>query len=81
MTPEQTYLRDMLETMIERAKEARQSSITDKENRAKEQQAFEDGRAMAYYEVVSTLLNQAEVFALSRDVFPMLDFDADKELL
>jgi len=71
----------MLDLIVERAKEARQSSIIGKENRTKEEQSFENGRALAYYEVVSTLLNQADAFGLSRDVFPMLDFDADKELL
>jgi hypothetical protein len=81
VTPEQNYLRDMLSLMVERAKEARQFSITGNDNRTKEEQAFENGRALAYYEVVSTLLNQADAFGLSRDVFPVLNFDPDRELL
>ena len=81
MTPEQNYLQDVLQTIIERAKEAKQSSKNAQSNRTIEQQAFEDGRALAYYEVVSTLVNQADVFGLSHDALPILDFDPDKELL
>jgi hypothetical protein len=81
VTPEQTYLQDVLETIIERAKDASRSSKSADSKRTAEQQAFEDGRALAYYEVVSTLVNQADVFGLSPDVLPVLRFDPDKELL
>jgi hypothetical protein len=46
-----------------------------------EESAFEEGRALAYYEVVSTLINQGNAFGLPRDVLPVLDFDVNKELL
>ena len=81
MTPEQAYLQDVLATIVERAKEAKQSSSAASANRATVEQAFDDGRALAYYEVVSTLLNQADAFGLSHDALPFLDFDPDKELL
>ena len=81
MTPEQCYLHDVLRMIIEDAKGAKASSSAESRNRTPEDRAFEQGRALAYYEVVSTLINQADVFGLSHEILPILDFNADKELL
>jgi len=81
MTAEQNYLQDVLSMIIEAAKEAKLSATTGKDSRTVQQQAFEEGRALAYYEVVSTLLNQAEVFGLSPDILRVLNFNPDEELL
>ncbi|MCX7429216.1 MAG: hypothetical protein NTW96_26765 [Planctomycetia bacterium] len=81
MTSQQDYIQEVLQTIIDSALEAKRSSRTRNETKTAEQQAFEDGRALAFYEVVSTLVNQAKVFDLSPAVIPALAFDADKELL
>ena len=81
MTPEQCYLQDVLKMLVERAKEAKAASDAAKKSRTPEEQAFEQGRALAYYEVVSTLINQAHIFGLSHEVLPLLDFKPDEELL
>lgn len=81
MTLEQCYLQDVLTMLIENAKQAKVSSCAVDPKLRLEEKAFENGRALAYYEVVSTLINQAHVFGLSHSVLPILNFDADKELL
>ncbi len=81
MTPEQAYIQDLLTTIIERAREAKRSSADLKISGTGEQRAFADGRALGYYEVVSTLVNQARIFGLSADQLPVLSFDVDRNLL
>jgi len=81
MTAEQCYLQDVLKALVEAAKQAKLESGSTGQNRTPEEQAFAQRRALAYYEVVSTLINQADVFELSHDLFPALDFLPDKELL
>lgn len=81
MTPEQCYLQDILRMLVNRAKDAKAASNVEKQNRTQEEQSFEQGRALAYYEVVSALITQADIFGLSHEVLPILDFKPDEELL
>lgn len=80
-TPEQNYIQDVLQSIIESALEAKQISETGKSQKSNEQRAFDDGRALGYYEAVSTLINQARVFNISTTSIPSVTFDPDKELL
>jgi hypothetical protein len=70
---------DFLAHLIERAMEAKDRSKG--VGIGAENKDFEDGRALAYYEVVSSFINRALAFGLTPDSFPALKFDADKELL
>jgi len=81
MTCEQNYIQEVLRMIIESALEAKRSSTSERGRKTADERAFEDGRALAYYEVVSTLVNQAKVFGLSPDVISSLRFDPDKDLL
>ncbi|MEI1279915.1 hypothetical protein V6Z05_16405 [Leptospira venezuelensis] len=79
MNLEQSYLNDVLILIIERAIIAK-NEIKD-ENSSDEERSFNEGRALAYYEVVSTFLGQAAAFGLTSDIIPALTFNAEKELL
>jgi hypothetical protein len=66
------YLADTVPLLKERALEAK----------AKRQESdFNAGRAVAYYEVLSMLRGQAEVFGLTLDEISLGDFDPDRDLL
>jgi hypothetical protein len=79
-TPIECYLSDALKILIERAQDARR--LSNQMRRASSPDAsFEAGRALAYYEVISMLLNHAPTFGLTTHEIPELGFDADKELL
>jgi len=58
-------LRDLLPALLERGRqagaEARQTSGTDADG------VFERGRAQAYYEVLSCIVNQLDAFGVERD--------------
>jgi hypothetical protein len=75
------FLRDFLSVTIERARNARDLEARAKAAGNVREELAEGGRAQAYYEVVSTFLNQAAVFGLSAEAIPELRFDPDKELL
>lgn len=75
MTTAENYLQDVLHLLIERAQEAASEAKAAKTSGAKDDQLFQDGRALAYYEVVSTMIGQAEVFGLSASTIPELGFD------
>ncbi len=68
------YLRDFGTVLKERGLEARKRRDT-------ERTEFEEGRLIAYYEVLSTMLNQAEVFEVSAEDLNLQDFDPDRDLL
>jgi hypothetical protein len=76
------YVRDLLGLLLARAKEAKSRCEA---ARAKGQAGvsdFECGRALAYYEVLSTLINQLETFGITRRQAGLDDdLDVDKELL
>ena len=76
------YVRDMVMLMIERGLEAKARRDAQARDADREQAAFESGRATAYYEVVSTMLGQLEVFGLTRLALHLPEeFDSDRELL
>lgn len=75
------FLRDFLDLLIERAKQAKWSWNPAKGQGDTAQRSFEEGRALAYYEVLSSLIHEAETFGLSKERIPGLSFDPDKELL
>lgn len=43
--------------------------------------AFDSGRAMGLYEVVSLMTQQADVFEMSRESIGLSDIDPDRDLL
>ena len=79
--PAVNYLTDVLSMLITSAIEAKLMRKEPQEKGSDRDAAFQEGRALAYYEVVSTLINQAAIFGLSKDTIPALDFDPDKILL
>jgi len=82
MQTAENYLRDVVQLLLERAREAKSRRDSSRASGDGEQTAFEQGRALAYYEVVSTLLNELETFGISRDAVGVpATFDADRELL
>jgi len=73
------FLHDLLDQMIERAKEC-----NDRKKGAgigAQNEDFESGRAFAYYEVVSKIIGLANAFNVSPDAVAALRFDANRELL
>ncbi len=73
------YLRDLGFLIREAAVEARaQRELLHAEGKP---DAFETGRAMAYYEVASLLAQQAQVFGLDPSMLAFNGFDPDRDLL
>ena len=72
------YLRDLGFLLREQAIAAKDASVA---ARGTEDAAYEAGRAMAYYEVMSLLVSQAEAFQLTSEDLRLDGFDADEELL
>ena len=78
----QSYVRDVLTELLERARETKvkaQKSTSPADGGERE---FARGRAVAYYEVISHLVNQLDAFGLDRasvGVDPA--YDADRDLL
>lgn len=68
------YLRDVGLLLKERALEARD------EQRGSPNE-FSNGRALAYYEVISLLVTQAQTFGLPLDDIQLHDIDPDRDLL
>ena len=68
------YLRDLGAVLKERAREARKQHDSGRTD-------FESGRLIAYYEVLSTMRNQADVFDLSAEDLNLHDIDPDRDLL
>lgn len=80
MTILENYMQDILHLIIERAQEAAKEAKAAKSTGTGDDQLFQDGRAEAYYEVVSTMIRQAEVFGLSASSMPALAFDPESLL-
>jgi uncharacterized protein (DUF3084 family) len=68
------YLRDVGLLLKERALQAQR-------DRVQAPSEFEDGRVMAYYEVISLLRNEAETFGLGPDDLQLHDIDPDRDLI
>jgi hypothetical protein len=77
----ENFLRDFLTLLKGRAIAAKHTWKAAKAKGDTLADHFEGGRALAYYEVVSTFINEANTFGLSKVDIPELDFDPDKELL
>jgi hypothetical protein len=68
----QTVLEELLSAAIEAALKARKHADRD---------AFENGKLMAYYDIITTAKEQAEVMGIEFADKTIADFDPDKELL
>jgi hypothetical protein len=66
------YLRDLGHLIREAAEESARVAAGD---------AFEQGRRLAYYEVVSLMLSQAATFGLAAEDLAMAGLDPDRDLL
>jgi hypothetical protein len=66
------YIRDLVYLLRERCAEARRRSIGNAEG-----SDFEDGRAMAYVEVLSLMQHQADAFELPREELLLAGFDPE----
>jgi hypothetical protein len=71
------YLRDLGYLLKERALEARAKA---KAAASFGNAAFEEGRAIAYWEVVSTMQNQAVAFQLPLEDLALDGFNPDRDL-
>jgi hypothetical protein len=74
----ENYLRDLGFILKERAFEAKRDFHAATEGSAKE---FQGGRYMAYYEVISLILSQAEAFGISSDSLALQDIEPERDLL
>ena len=72
------YLRDLGNLLREAAVDARRRH---QEAAGSENESFEAGRSMAYYEVVSLLIDQAVAFEIPTEVLGLSGFDPDRDLL
>ena len=78
----ENYLRDVIQLLMESAREAKSRRDAFRTSGDREQAAFEQGRALAYYEVISTMLNELESFGIPRHAVGVpATFDADRDLL
>jgi len=81
VSKEANYLHDISLLLLERGREAAEEARHAKE---KEQQGaeFSQGRALGYYEVLSTMVNQLEVFGIKKGPLGIpQDLDLESELL
>lgn len=68
------YLEDCLQELVERATQSNLAASKTKED-------FEQGRSMAYYEVISYLIEQAEVFDIKKELSDKIrSFNPDRLL-
>ena len=72
------YLRDLGLLLKERALEAKRDFHGAEVGCGKE---FKGGRYMAYYEVISLILSQAEAFGISARALAIEDLDPERDLL
>ena len=81
MSTAEYYLQDVLRELLDRAREAKGRAERSR-SRADAKSAFEDGRSTGYYEVVSYLVGQLDVFGLDRTALRVpADLDVERELL
>ena len=78
----ENFLYDLGYMVLERAKEAKERTALLKA-RAEESSDyyFQLGRQVAYYEVISTMINQAEVFEIPLGVLRLEGIRPDKDLV
>ena len=82
MNAAENYLRDVLPLLFDRARKLRTEQLAAEERGDSEAARFEAGRVTGYYQVLSTLVNQLEVFGLRPDTVGLPStLDLEKELL
>jgi hypothetical protein len=78
------YLRDLGYLLRERAEEATRESRSIRKKRAAPDRttadAFAEGLAQGYYEVISVMLNQAESFGIPPADLALEDLDPERDL-
>jgi len=80
-TPSDHYVRDVPFELVHKARATRDAVRASKESGESDRAEFEAGRAFAYYEVVSYMLQQLEAFQLPRRDYDVPDtFDPDELL-
>jgi hypothetical protein len=78
----QNYVRDALTELLERPRDAKVKSQKSTSPADAGERQFAQGRAVAYYEVISYLINQLDAFGLDRtSVAVDPAYDADRDLL
>lgn len=78
----QHYIRDILHELLDRAREAKADYASKRTQAGESDALFEAGRALGYYEAVSLLVSQLEVFEIARSDVELSDtLDLDAELL
>jgi hypothetical protein len=78
----QNYLQDALPELVARARDAKAKAVAQAQAADAADVAFERGRALAYYEVVSHLIGQLDAFGIERgDVGLDPSYDVDRDLL
>ncbi len=77
------FLRDLGYLLKEASLEAKQefSNMKEKPESSETDLAFASGRALAYYEVISLMQQQAAAFQLNLRDLSLNDIDANKDLL
>lgn len=77
------YLCEIGATIRERAIEAKheRDKLEKEKGRDSAEFEFQSGRALTYYEVLSTIVNQAKVMEIPLETFSLENFNPDKELL
>ena len=73
---ERDYLLDLGLILRESALQARQRA---NEARGTPEEAYEEGRAMAYHEIANLLLKRAATFGLPPEALQLEGFDPDRE--
>ncbi len=77
------YIRDIGVLLRDLALEARARELRDKTMTEVDpaSEAFDQGKVMAFYECITLMLHEAEIFGLSQDEIGLAGFDPDRELL
>ena len=78
----QLYLHDVLRELLERARDAKAKARALGPSSTSTDAAFANGRALAYYEVVSHLINQLDAFKIERTLVGLeVGLDVERDLL
>jgi len=78
----QHYLHDVLRELLDRARDAKARARAAGPASTSSDAAFANGRALAYYEVVSYLINQLDAFQIERTSVGLdAGLDVDRDLL
>jgi hypothetical protein len=74
------FVQDYLFLIWERAQEAQAECRQSRASTSSEDTAFQCGRALVYYKVLSTFKNQAQSFEIEDRVYGLKDIDPDQLL-